>query len=332
MEEEINKVADSLPGNKRKNRYALSFIRYADDFIIIHPSLDVIDECKQRIIEWLKEMGLELKPSKTKIVHTLNPEHNIRTQSSTNTGGFDFLGFNVRQYHVGKTHSGKNPRGKLLGFKTLIKPSEKAIKEHYDEICKTIDTHKSAPQEALIKRLNPLVRGWTNYYSSVVSKEIFALLDHLIFQKLQAWAKRRHPDKSKSWITSKYWGTVGNNNWVFSTKYEGKITFTLLKYAKTEIVRHIKVQGKNSPFDGNLVYWSERRGKNPLLPLRVTTLLKSQKGKCTHCGLHFREDDVMEVDHIIPKLKGGRNDYKNLQLLHRHCHDMKTTIFGSRYA
>lgn len=332
MEEEINKVADSLPGNKRKNRYALSFIRYADDFIIIHPSLDVIDECKQRIIEWLKEMGLELKPSKTKIVHTLNPEHNIRTQSSTNTGGFDFLGFNVRQYHVGKTHSGKNPRGNLLGFKTLIKPSEKAIKEHYDEICKTIDTHKSAPQEALIKRLNPLVRGWTNYYSSVVSKEIFALLDHLIFQKLQAWAKRRHPDKSKSWITSKYWGTVDNNNWVFSTKYEGKITFTLLKYAKTEIVRHIKVEGNNSPFDGNLVYWSERRGKNPLLPLTVTTLLKSQKGKCTHCGLHFREDNVMEVDHIIPKSKGGRNDYKNLQLLHRHCHDMKTTIFGSRYA
>lgn len=85
-------------------------------------------------------------------------------------------------------------------------------------------------------------------------------------------------------------------------------------------------------YDGNLVYWSERRGKNPLLPLRVTTLLKSQKGKCTHCGLHFREDDVMEVDHIISKSKGGRNDYKNLQLLHRHCHDMKTTIFGSRYA
>lgn len=186
--------------------------------------------------------------------------------------------------------------------------------------------------QALLKKINTFIRGWTNYYSSVVSKEIFTLLDHLIFQKLQAWAKRRHPDKSKSWISSKYWGTVGNNNWVFSTKHEGKITFTLLKYAKTEIVRHIKVEGKNSPFDGNLVYWSERRGKNPLLPLRVTTLLKEQKGKCTHCGLHFREDDVMEVDHIIPKSKGGRNDYKNLQLLHRHCHDVKTTIFGSRYA
>ncbi|MHC5779675.1 reverse transcriptase/maturase family protein [Nostoc sp.] len=82
MEEEINKVADSLPGNKKKNRYALSLIRYADDFLIIHPNFDVVNECKDRIIEWLKEMGLELKPSKTRITHTLNPSDNIFTQSS----------------------------------------------------------------------------------------------------------------------------------------------------------------------------------------------------------------------------------------------------------
>ncbi|WP_202985846.1 HNH endonuclease signature motif containing protein, partial [Nostoc sp. UIC 10630] len=130
------------------------------------------------------------------------------------------------------------------------------------------------------------------------------------------------------WVNKKYWGTIGGDNWVFMTKSG----VTLLKHAKTEIVRHIKVKGTNSPFDGNLVYWSERMGKNPLMPRKVTTLLKKQKGKCTHCELHFREDDVMEVDHIIPKSKGGLNDYKNLQLLHRHCHDEKTTLDGSRYA
>jgi RNA-directed DNA polymerase len=37
----------------------------------------------------------------------------------------------------------------------------------------------------------------------------------------------------------------------------------------------------------------------------------------------------MEVDHIIPKSKGGRDEYKNLQLLHRHCHDEKTCFDGS---
>ena len=70
-------------------------------------------------------------------------------------------------------------------------------------------------------------------------------------------------------------------------------------------------------------------GKNPEMPTKVTKLLKVQKGKCAHCGLHFREGDVMEADHIIPKSKGGRNEYKNLQLLHRHCHDEKTRFDGS---
>ncbi|MBW4571742.1 MAG: group II intron reverse transcriptase/maturase [Tolypothrix carrinoi HA7290-LM1] len=325
MEEEINKIAESLPGNKKSNQKALSLIRYADDFVILHPDLDVIVRCKAEISTWLEKMGLELKPNKTRIGHTLQ-KPNIKSQE-----GFDFLGFNIRQYKVGKTQSGKSSQGKLLGFKTLIKPSVKAIKRHYDEICRLIDAHKSAPQEALIKRLNPVIRGWANYYSMVISKEIFSDIDRLIFQKLQSWAKRRHPGKTGHWISVKYWKTRGDDNWVFASTKEGKVTSTLLKHAKTEIVRHVKVRGKASPFDGNLVYWSERKGKNPLLPTRVTLLLKKQKGKCAYCGLYFREDDVMEVDHIIPKSKGGKDVYKNLQLLHRHCHDEKTARDGNRY-
>jgi RNA-directed DNA polymerase len=67
-------------------------------------------------------------------------------------------------------------------------------------------------------------------------------------------------------------------------------------------------------------------GKNPQMPTMVSTLLKHQKGKCTHCDMYFRENDVMEVDHIIPKSKGGKEEYKNFQLLHRHCHDTKTAM------
>ncbi|MEH1871946.1 HNH endonuclease [Nostoc sp.] len=70
-------------------------------------------------------------------------------------------------------------------------------------------------------------------------------------------------------------------------------------------------------------------GKNPEMPKRVTTLLKKQKGKCTHCGLFFREDDLLEVDHKIPKSQGGKDIYDNWQFLHRHCHDIKTASDGS---
>ena len=67
-------------------------------------------------------------------------------------------------------------------------------------------------------------------------------------------------------------------------------------------------------------------GRHPELPNREAKLLKQQKGRCTHCGLTFREGDVMEVDHIIPKSIGGKDEWKNLQLLHRHCHDQKTAV------
>ncbi len=65
-------------------------------------------------------------------------------------------------------------------------------------------------------------------------------------------------------------------------------------------------------------------GVHPNLPCRRAYLLKKQKGKCTHCGLSFQEWDVLEVDHVIPRALSGKDEYKNLQLLHRHCHDEKT--------
>jgi RNA-directed DNA polymerase len=70
-------------------------------------------------------------------------------------------------------------------------------------------------------------------------------------------------------------------------------------------------------------------GNNPGMPSRVSKLLKKQKGKCAHCGMFFREEDVMEVDHRIPKLQGGKDSYDNWQLLHRHCHDTKTALDSS---
>jgi len=322
MEERIKQVAETLPGKKKNNRYSLSLIRYADDFVILHENLTVVQRCKDVISEWLNGIGLELKPSKTRLAHTLN---NHEGQDA----GFNFLGFNIRQYPAGKYNTGCNTNGEPLGFKTLIKPSNQKVKIHYDSISEVISQHKTATQAALIARLNPTIRGWANYYRTVVSKEIYAELNTRVYRKLESWAKRRHPKKSGKWVANKYWQTIGGDNWVFATRQEGKNPLRLLKHSATKIVRHVKVKGDASPYDGNLVYWSSRMGKNPEVPKNVATLLKSQKGKCAHCGLYFTEESVLEVDHIIPKSKGGRNDYKNLQLLHRHCHDEKTASDGS---
>ena len=66
----------------------------------------------------------------------------------------DVFGFNIRQFPKGKHHTGKNTKGELLGFKTIITPSQEKVKAHYDRLSDVIDSHKSAPQAALIKRLN----------------------------------------------------------------------------------------------------------------------------------------------------------------------------------
>jgi len=314
MEECIKQYAETLKGQKRDNRKALSLIRYADDFVIIHQDLNVVKKCQEIIADWLSDMGLELKPNKTKLTHTLKEyEGNI---------GFEFLGFHIQQYKVGNYRCAKNGSGTLLGFTTLITPSKAKVKTHLAKIADVMDVHKTAPQAALIGRLNPIIRGWSNYYSTVVSKDIFSKIDNLMWDKLRAWSRSRGKGSINK---DKYWRTVGDRNWCFSTE-DG---MELLNHKSTPIVRHIKIKGEASPYDGNWIYWSKRRGESPDTPNRVASLIKRQKGICSHCGLYFTSTDIVEVDHIKPTSLGGKDTYDNLQLLHKHCHDTKTTTDGS---
>jgi RNA-directed DNA polymerase len=315
MEETIKQFARTIKGNKSKNEQSLTLIRYADDFVILHEDEKVIKDCQNVMSKWLAEMGLELKPSKTKMSHTLNNyDGNI---------GFDFLGFNIRHYKPGKHHGAKNSQGTKLGFKTLIKPSAEKVKTHLRKLGDVVDKHKSASQAVLMKRLNPIIRGWCNYYSSVVSAKTFSDCDYYFFEKLKRWAYRRHPMKNRHWIMRKYWHTNKGNNWSFSTR-EGNNPFIMAKHQDTKIVRYVKVKGNRSPYDGDLIYWSSRMGKHPEMPAQKASLLKKQKGCCAYCGLRFRDGDLIETDHITPTSKGGKNIKDNKQLLHRHCHDLKT--------
>ncbi|WP_322112013.1 group II intron reverse transcriptase/maturase [Aerosakkonema funiforme] len=316
MEERVKQYAETLKGDKGKerNRTSLSLIRYADDFVIIHEDINVVKTCQKVIADWLSDIGLELKPSKTKLTHTYKElEGNV---------GFDFLGFHIQQYKVGNYRCAKSTNGKLLGFKTIITPSKAKVKNHLDKIAEVIDNHKTASQAALISKLSPIIRGWSNYYSTVVSKEIFSKLDMLTYEKLRAWAKRRGKGNINK---DKYWRTVGNRRWCFSTE-DG---LELAQHKATPIIRHVNVKGRASPYNGDWTYWSKRRGKYPGTPNRVSKLLNRQKGKCSHCGLYFTSTDIVEVDHEIPKSLGGKDAYGNLRLLHKHCHDIKTANDGS---
>jgi RNA-directed DNA polymerase len=295
---------------KRDHLAAFSFIRYADDFVCIHNSKERVEEAKEIITKFLENIGLKLKENKTKIVHV--------------TEGFNFLGFNIRQHQVGKHHSGKL-NGKLLGHKTIIKPSKEAIAKHMENLKEVVAKHKAAPQEALIGKLNPKIKGWGNYYRAVVSAEIFSSLDYHLNHKLRRWVKRRHPRKNAKWWYNKYWMNKGNKRWVF-----GNENATIAFHSDIKIQRHKKIQDTRSPYDGDTVYWGKRLSSYIGLATNERTLLKKQKGKCNLCHMEFKHGDLWEVDHIVPKCKGGKDSYDNLQLLHAHCHDTKTRYDGSQ--
>jgi RNA-directed DNA polymerase len=143
---------------------------------------------------------------------------------------------------------------------------------------------------------------------------------------LWGWALRRHRNKGKGWIYTKYW-----------QRFEGALRFTnqenlLLQASRIGTRPFIKVQGTRSPFDGDWVYWSRRMSAAPKWAPREFKILKAQKGRCTRCNLYFKAGDLIEFDHKLPTRLGGRNGAYNLQALHRHCHDRKTALDGSMVA
>lgn len=286
-------------------------VRYADDFVILHEERAVIEQSREIVTEWLKPMGLELKESKTRIVHTLE-----RTEGAA---GFEFLGFQIRQYPAGKYAADRNGHGQPIGCVTRIEPSPTAVKRHTEKLRETVKRHRGKSAAKLIEALNPQIAGWSNYYQYVSSHAVFHKLGTMLFALLYAWAKRRHHGKSKGWIVRKYWRVVGG--WTFQTP-NGQIR--LRRHSETHYRCYVKVAGERSPYDGDWLYWSTRLGYHPKVPPRVASLLKRQQGCCRECDLRFREGDVWEVDHVIPRRRGGTSGLHNLQLLHRHCHDSKT--------
>ncbi len=319
IESVVNSFPDWKPINgKTEFSYRPKIIRYADDFVVLANRPEVILEAQSLIKQWLEPVGLTLKPEKTRLCNTLS-------EWNEETPGFDFLGFNIRHYPV-SLHKGVNNGHDTKPYQLNIKPSKKAIKAHYNAVKEVVKVHRTAPQAVLIKRLNPIIKGWSNYYSSVVSKTTYNKLDKLVWNALRAWTISRCGKASYDKLR-KYYQHGVNGQWTFQTK-EG---FRLIKHAETPIVRFIKVKGGKSPYDGDWTYWSKRQSKGyPGVPTRIAKLIKRQKRRCNHCGQYFTSEDVIEVDHIEPRCKGGKDVYTNLQALHRHCHDDKSRHDGSQ--
>lgn len=285
----------------------IRFCRYADDFVILGTSKELLEKrVKPAIENFLKERGLELSAEKTMITHI--------------TEGFDFLGQTVRKYIL---RSGKSI--------FLIKPSKKNTDTFLTSIRNTIRKMATAKQESLIQKLNPMIRGWAYYHRYINSKEVYNKIDHEIWSALWRWAKRRHPKKSLRWIRQRYFHTIDGVEWQFACKVEDAmgnskvIKRVLASYIR--IVRYVPIKQAANPFDPEWDAYFEKRVSYKMTlnsegSHTLDSLRKRQKGICSQCGKSIPTLGHKGVVHYIKgRLKGGKPTFDNLNLVHFKCHE-----------
>jgi RNA-directed DNA polymerase len=273
-------------------------VRYADDFAVFCPTQEKAIEARSLLVTWLEARGLKLSDEKTHIRHLQE--------------GFSFLGFNIRHYPA--------PNSSRSGYKLLIKPSMDSITQLKRKLKGLWRKHVGTPTVALINEMNPVIRGWSNYFRIGVAKETFSALDNFMYYRAQRYMKRRHPTKSGRWRTQRYRGrAVGRQDqWVFQDKVRHA---TLRKFAWTKIVRHRLVRSTYSPDDPTLQdYWRQKRAKPHVTTRRGRQLAQRQQGQCPVCHHHLDNGEALHVHHVVPKKHGGTDDLVNLRLVHHTCH------------
>jgi RNA-directed DNA polymerase len=146
------------------------------------------EQVKARMAEWLAPRGLSFNEAKTRIV--------------TLEDGFDFLGFAIRRY-----------AGKLI-----TRPSKAAVKRVKHRLAVEMRALRGANAAAVLAKINPIVRGWANYYRGAAASRTFAALDHYLWQLTYKWACFSHHNKPKGWIISRYYGRfnpASHDRWIF---------------------------------------------------------------------------------------------------------------------
>jgi len=328
LETHLKKYVESQPkphpGANRgviAKRKALTIVRYADDFVLLHRNKEILESCVEETKRWLMSVGLEISEKKSAL-------RDCR-------GGFLFLGFQIIQ--VRKVTVGR--------YKTKITPSKQKRINFLKKIREVIQKNKSASSYNLIQILRPKIIGWANYYRFCECKDAFSTMTDQIFRKLRAWAFSRARKGRMYWKekffpsgkTYSYDGRLYKDNWVFVGQMKDKNgvlkTNFLPHIGWVASKKYVKVLDDESPYSHS-IYWALRARKySTWLPVRIGNLLRRQKGKCTYCKKAFCEMDRQnwQVDHVIPRSRGGPDAYSNLQLLHRACHVSKTREDISKY-
>ena len=299
MEDAIDKAMDIRRArNKQQNHnpYRIHLIRYADDFVVTASDKSILENLVRPVIEnFLARRGLSLSEEKT----ILSNIHN----------GFDFLGKNIRKYKD----------------KLLIQPSKKNVKTFLNKIKTTIKSYQGVETISLLRKLNPMIRGWAMYHRMDNAKSTFYYVDHRIWCMIWKWALRRHRNKNKRWIKNKYFKRHQGRDWtLFDYDQQGRLIL-LCMAGKIPIKRHAAINGKANPYDpADEMYFEQRSGREMRTKLegrrKLNHLYYKQEGRCLRCKQRITLESGWNIHHLIPKYLGGKDTFDNLVLLHPICH------------
>jgi RNA-directed DNA polymerase len=284
----------------RRNRTPRALVRYADDFVVMCPSKDDAERAQVQLGAWLAQRGLTLSRNKTRTVHL--------------TEGFDFLGFNVRHYHV--------PCHTKTGYKLLITPSSQATRSLRERLRHEWHRLRGANAGQAIGALAPIIRGWANYHRAISASHVFHDLDYWMFHRERRWMTHAHPTKSWDWKARRYFGRrhpTRGDRWVFGVEGSGAY---LPKFAWFTIRRHVMVRGSASPDDPSLRdYWEKRNWTGAKHLNRGERKIAQQQGcRCQVCGESLFNGEELHKHHLIPRTQGGTTTCANLAFRHLYCH------------
>jgi RNA-directed DNA polymerase len=226
----VNRYGDyKMPSIRIGRDKGITVIRCADDFVTLAPSKEILESYVIPTIKtFLSQRGLSVNETKTYIKH--------RSES------FNFLGFTTKLFE-------SNNRRSLT-----TKPDKKRVHRYISYIKSIISNKKQISADDLIKQLNPIIRGWTNYYAFASSKKIFSYVDYRLFKLLWRWCKRRHPKKSSQWVMDKYFRRIGSRKWTFAGEEE-----ILFYHADVPYKRYVQTKIRASPYDPLLKdYWKNK--------------------------------------------------------------------------
>jgi group II intron reverse transcriptase/maturase len=157
-------------------------VRYADDLVVLCATREQAEAARELVAAVLRTLGLRLSPEKTRIVHLAGGAE-----------GFDFLGFHHRMRESWKR------RGRWYLQKW---PSPRAMASIRGKVRERTDRRYAAlPLEAVVENLNPVLRGWGNYFRWGNSAEKFDAIDHYVNQRLAMLASAKHGLRGWNWAT-----------------------------------------------------------------------------------------------------------------------------------